>query len=597
MIQLHRRTSRVPALLAALLGSLVVAACSSAGPSSAPGASPGASSRAEQWVPQTAWERALVTIDPETGTFAKDDALRLFATAYGSLPGVDVPQDLRGVLSRTIAIRAVGRHRDALTDEQRVAIDAYLTPPADAITIEVPPVPALGPWRLVQANPGLEQAIREVAEAVRIDIAAKMGGDFDGFLKVSFIPRPADVEPINGVYPNGGAQAQYLFGAFVGCQITIYDEATSQSGLQITALMTHETFHCFQQAIHKTQAVHDNAPDWITEGQATWVGLELGGPSPNYERFWDRYLLQPWLSLTSRAYDAVGFYAHLAETGTDPWTVFRPMLEAGTNSMAAYLAAGADGEAFVDSWASGVLRDGASGSAWNTTGPGITQSAYTPAAYGVGDGSAYSLSQPFFSNDIDIYDLNVDIVEIEIDGHARLRDGTLDMPIHGTLRFCVEGHDCARKCPDGSDPPPTDGTVEPRITLAESGGSEGLVGHLRGLNLDEDACSPPPSAEPTDGEFCRRYRDYVAWAEALGPDTDITRELAAEIATRFEGMWPVAPPELKQWVELVFTIYATFAGFEEPYNIPITGQVSGIQHLPEALMTMHAYCGIPWPAT
>jgi hypothetical protein len=75
----------------------------------------------------------------------------------------------------------------------------------------------------------------------------------------------------------------------------------------------------------------------------------------------------------------------------------------------------------------------------------------------------------------------------------------------------------------------------------------------------------------------------------------VTRELAAEVATRFEGMWPVAPAELKKWVELMFTIYATFAGFEEPYNIPITGQVSGIANLPEALMTMHAYCGIPWP--
>lgn len=590
-------TQPVARLVAAQLVALLVAACSAAAAPTVPAGSPGPSTRVEQWAPQTAWERAIVTIDPDTGTFSREDALRLFATAYGPLPGVEAEQDLRGVFSRTIAISAVGQHRESLTEAQRAAIDAYLTPPAEAITIEVPPIAALGPWRLVQANPGLEQAIRDLAEEVRIDIAAKMGGDFDGFMKVSFIPRPADVEPIDGVYPNGGAQPQYLSGAFVGCQITIYDEATAQSGLQITALMTHETFHCFQQAIHKTQAVHDAAPKWISEGQATWVGLELGGPSPNYERFWDRYLLQPWLSLTERAYDAVGFYAHLQETGTDPWTVFRPMLEAGTNSMAAYLAAGADSEAFVDSWASGVLREGSPGSAWNTTGPGITQNAYTPVTYGVGDGSSYNLSQPFFSNDIDWYDLDVDIVEIDIDGHARLRDGALDLPIHGTVRFCVEGHDCAKKCPDGSDPPPTDGTVKQRIALAESGGSEGLVGHLRGLNLDEDACSPPPSAEPTDGDFCRRYRDYVAWAEALGPDTDVTRELAAEIATRFEGMWPVAPPELRKWVEVVFTIYATFAGFEEPYNIPITGQVSGIQNLPEALMTMHRYCGIPWPAS
>jgi hypothetical protein len=60
-------------------------------------------------------------------------------------------------------------------------------------------------------------------------------------------------------------------------------------------------------------------------------------------------------------------------------------------------------------------------------------------------------------------------------------------------------------------------------------------------------------------------------------------------------MWPVTPPELKQWVALVYSIYATFAGIEEPFNIPAAGQVGGIERLPEALMAMHAYCGIPWP--
>ncbi|MEO5704943.1 MAG: hypothetical protein ABIZ52_07455 [Candidatus Limnocylindrales bacterium] len=133
------------------------------------------------------------------------------------------------------------------------------------------------------------------------------------------------------------------------------------------------------------------------------------------------------------------------------------------------------------------------------------------------------------------------------------------------------------------------------ITVAASG--PGVV-----IFHTQDATPPPvtPPPPPDDGgigDFCRRYRAYVEWATALGPDTDITQELAREIATRFEGMYPVAPTELKKWVELVFTIYATFAGIDEPYNIPITGQVTGLQNLPEALMTMHAYCGIPWPAT
>ena len=112
--------------------------------------------------------------------------------------------------------------------------------------------------------------------------------------------------------------------------------------------------------------------------------------------------------------------------------------------------------------------------------------------------------------------------------------------------------------------------------------------------------SDPPSAEPTDGEFCRRYRDYVAWAEALGPDTDVTQEIAREIATRFEGMHPVAPNELRDEVVLVYAIYATFGRVEEPWNIPGAGHIAGptgMARLPGALMAMHAYCGIPWPGS
>jgi hypothetical protein len=580
-------------LAAALLGS---AGCGQAAPSSSSGSGGDSSPPATpdpagspQWEPRTAWERAVVEVD-ENGAYSREAALTLFATAYGPLPGVDVQQDLTGLEDRTLAIDAVARHRDALTDEQRSAIDAYLAPPEGAITIEVPPVARLGTMRLVKANPGLEDAIRDVAEQTRMDIAAKLG-DFDGFMNVHFVPRPAEVKPIEGIYPNGGTVASYDGGLFNGCNITIYDEATNQSGLQIAALLAHEVTHCFQAAAHGDVLTHNNAPAWINEGMATWVGMEIGGPSPNYERFWDLYLVMPQIPLTSRAYDAVGFYAHLEDAGLDVWGALRPILAEGTNSLAAYRAAGADTEAFVDTWASSVLRDVG---AWNTDGPGITSSAYKPGVAIVSNGADLPLSQPFFSNDITRYVLESDIVEIEVDGHARLRGGALDMPIHGSVRYCVEGHDCSKSCP-GEEQPQTDGTVPSSVLLATSGGSEGLVGHVRGVKLEEPKCSDPPSAEPTDGEFCRRYRDYVSWATALGPDTDITQEIAAEIARRFDDMYPVAPAELKNWVALVYRIYATFANVEEPANIPATGQVGGISELPKALEAMHTYCGLPWP--
>jgi hypothetical protein len=111
-----------------------------------------------------------------------------------------------------------------------------------------------------------------------------------------------------------------------------------------------------------------------------------------------------------------------------------------------------------------------------------------------------------------------------------------------------------------------------------------------------DATQKPVPAAPTDsGEFCRRYRDYVAWAVSFPSDTDMTQPLAHEIATRFDDMWPYAPSEVRKDVSLMWAIYSTFAGIDKPMNIPATGQVAGIDKLPEALMAMHAYCGIPWP--
>ena len=61
-------------------------------------------------------------------------------------------------------------------------------------------------------------------------------------------------------------------------------------------------------------------------------------------------------------------------------------------------------------------------------------------------------------------------------------------------------------------------------------------------------------------------------------------------------MWPVTPPELRDAVALVWSIYATFADLPEPYNVPATGVFTGMSDLPYALMLMHDYCGIPWPA-
>jgi hypothetical protein len=516
MASLARR--RLGGIVATLL---LAAACA---PAASP--SPAPSLAADGWVPETAWERALADVDAD-GRFTKEAALRLFATAYGPIPGVDAKQDLTGVFSRTIAIRAVGSVRDQLSDEQRAAIDRAISPPANAVKIVIPPAAAAAPLELAAADGGLdllaravearaavppgggpgagpenladsaiEQAIRDVGRMSRDIIASQLKRDFLGDHDFYFVPRPADVQPIEGLYPNGGTHGTYDGGVFGGCVTTIYDEATTQTAVQLAALIAHETFHCFQADAYRLVEPWNEAPHWITEGQATWVGLEVGGPSPNYNRFWKKYLTAPRIDLRTRDYDAVGFYAHLAETGTDPWTVFQDMWTAGTDHEVAFKAAHADAETFVDSWASGVVRQPARGTAWDTTGPAITPDAFAPPNAVVSDGTSVEIGAAFYTNrDIDVT-LNADLVQVDVEGHVRISDGTQDLVLHDGGLYCVAGHDCKKVCDEDEQPPETVGTLGSRILVASSGSLDGTIGRISGMDRP-DCQSPPPSGQPT----------------------------------------------------------------------------------------------------
>jgi hypothetical protein len=611
------------ARLATLLAIVVLAAAcaGTASPNASGLGSPSASGPVPQWEPRTAWERALVTINPDTGTFAKEDALRLFATAFGPIPGVDVPQDLTGVTDRTIAISAVMAYESELTAEQRAAIDAAIAPPPGAVRIEVPaeagaaqiasgarglvePVLALarsnggiGVSRPMQAEvtPQFKQAIRDAAERIRADIAGRINENFDGKITIDFVAQPKD-------QPNllGQAWSNWPGGVFGDCQITIFAEAANEEPLGLLDTLSHEIFHCFQFNGYHFMALYATAPQWVIEGQAEWVGGDLtGGLSGDSVNHWRRYLLMPWLPLTGFTYEAIGFYSHLKETGTDPWTRFRAMWAAGSDSVAAFRNSDAENPIFLESWASGFLREPERGTAWDTIGPGITDDKYHPYTEGaLVPGAVFSLSRAMLTNDLYPFEAKTDLVRIQVTGPARLSDGTFETTQLDGVTFCVSGHDCAKKCPDGSDPPKTQGTIGTRFVLALSGGLTGAMATVEGMDIDDETCSPPPSAEPTDDEFCRRYRDYVAWAEALGPDTDVTQEIARQIATRFEGMEPVAPAELRDEVVLVFAIYATFGNVPEPWNVPGAGHIAGptgMARLPGALQAMHAHCGIPWP--
>ena len=151
------------------------------------------------------------------------------------------------------------------------------------------------------------------------------------------------------------------------CSIYVNPSGQRLAGQDWLNVLAHETFHCFQAMMMPSGALNAYRIDgkWLIEGQAEWVAAQpnIAGPRSDEPVWWRNYLTRPELPLFSHTYDAIGFYAHLAESGVNPWTVFAAMLQAPNNVAAYHAAADGGGNRFLDSWASGYFRDPSRGPA------------------------------------------------------------------------------------------------------------------------------------------------------------------------------------------------------------------------------------------
>jgi hypothetical protein len=207
--------------------------------------------------PQTAWERALRDTD-EQGFYSKDAALRLFATAFGPLPGVDAQEDLTGIEDRTIAIRAIKRHLAELTGAQRKAIDAALAPSAKAVRVRIGPVKGAAAGlgvrtlglqsaatgrsgvQLAEVSPTFREMVENQAHIWRQQISANLGHDIQGDIFIEFEPQPKSEHTL------GQAWNDWPGGEAGNCQITMFPASTSASQAATFDTLAHEIFHCFQ---------------------------------------------------------------------------------------------------------------------------------------------------------------------------------------------------------------------------------------------------------------------------------------------------------------------------------------------------------------
>ncbi len=223
------------------------------------------------------------------------------------------------------------------------------------------------------------------------------------------------------------------------CVTHINPSFTHQDAEYQTLALLHEVFHCFQAMDFSSLSAYYAAPKWLIEGEAEWVGATL---APTELEEWNPYLTGIATSLFARSYDAIGFYAHMTNSGENTWHLLDPMLKAGS-SAAAYNVA-ADKEVRL-TWASSLARDPGLGKGWQTTGPGITSATYHPPTYEVAQGSKFTAAVPPYANAVIRFGVSsADVVDLTVSSpYSRLHTagGTeYDDLAKGPAAFCIR--DC-----------------------------------------------------------------------------------------------------------------------------------------------------------
>jgi hypothetical protein len=305
-----------------------------------------------------------------------------------------------------------------------------------------------------------------------------------------------------------------MVGTPAQCSIGVNPKGDALYGLDWQVTLAHEVWHCFQAARlglpRFSRFATSPQTKWIIEGQAMWVGELVAGPDPMEALgWWKRYLSFPQTPLFARTYDAIGFYAHVAERCGGPsyvWSTLQGMLDKIPDNRAAYEVATAGcGASFLDTWASGFFREQDRGSAWNTKGPAMPagdtrQAALQGHTVVLANGQAVLVSADLYTNDIYEFTSHADIVQTELRGHARLSDaGNFDYILAGETSFCTRVGGC--KCPAGSTyQGPTLTPLTTPADLAVTGGTEANGTRLRlaGISLD-DFCTQKPAPLPGSG--------------------------------------------------------------------------------------------------
>jgi hypothetical protein len=391
---------------------------------------------------------------------SKTDALQAFVQTVGPLPGVKAQP---GAIDRAPygdlsgPIRWAAAYLPTMTAAQRAAFRQLISgrPGVFARIASNPPKGAQKKWAdaaktavaLLSQHLGVSLSS---APALPVEVKLMTAPDPDG------PGSQAAAEPID----KNGKWASSL-GPGVKCQIQVFPLGWQSSNPDLPIYVTaHEAVHCFQFKLNSPVYATLAQSPWLLEGGAEWAGdqvaREVLGHDPKDQYltdYWNAYLKYPSIGLFTRVYDAVGFFAHLAETipGGNLWPTLRQMFMA-KGSQAAYDVTVPDSNtAFLDSWASGYARDPSLGAGWDTTGIGITPSKPPIPFYAGSSNTQVSMDAGPRSSAIAQVQIADQVLIVSGSGgtaFGRLRDASGSTFALGAGAYCVTGQDCS--CPQGS---------------------------------------------------------------------------------------------------------------------------------------------------
>ncbi|MDT5030911.1 MAG: hypothetical protein QOC94_1082 [Actinoplanes sp.] len=468
----------------------VVAGCSSVPKPAVPAATEAAA------VARSSWD---ITVG-RTGADGRLDlptSLAAFTMAVGPVPGAKTPAGPYGpIASGTLAVQSVLAHWSALSSAQRRAVLAGLGVTGSYAPAAYRQAPtATDPNVRCQSQDSAGAApYRAMLGGIESDLASRFGRPLSVADRVFVSVNTKDLEHAM-LYTIGCTDSPDPKGKINGCTIHINPStiAANHSAAEVRSFLIHEMAHCF--LFDRFGNAYDKMPAWYVEGAPTYAMVDLGTSSVRLSGIWQEYLDTPARPLSARTYAGVGFFVHLAETGTNPWTkidaIGAAMRGKGAAATPAGWAAADVPAAFVGSWGSGFVQGRYPGQAWTSTAAHLP--AYQPALPNgrLADGGSLTVTAPAYAAAADHLDVDAEVVlaapGVGTEGRVTLGGGK-DAALSGGP-FCTRG---SCNCPSGSARAGTSFTAMASgdAYLGLSGGAVAGTATLAGLSL-ADFCAKP----------------------------------------------------------------------------------------------------------